>query len=557
MKLSILIGVTAALIQLKPEQFPTYLPGAIANFEGTVALISDYLTVPISYKDLLTLPQKLISIADNVNYMKHDLKILKATNMTNTDHDLLITEISSTVESINNKLKLSLTWFPTEKSNRQKRGLLNIVGIGLHYLFGTVTQDEMLALDARITTLQDARLKNNLLIEGLVGTQKEEIQKINELVNSTNIFYERGIELESSTKITTKLAYLSHYTLKINNDVNEIIAHIRESIDALSLATRNIINTHLVSQENLKLILDNAKKLYNLQPLFDNEHTYLYYTYFTVQIAPMHLILHIPMSTDYTFKHYSILPFPTFQDEKTIKLNITNTVILISDNLEYYIETDNSNLQTCSFHNNYMRVCHSSNMMLQRFTQVNTCQSSLLSDTIHYSKCQWIDMEYNTEVKTIPPYIFIYRPSNTTIRINCDKSVEISHARNLQLLMKCEVHDEFLTIFRTTFSNLQMPTSFNADEVTAIKHFTLDPKTNISKLTILQPVGKYTFMGNSTTKIIIPSISTIGLVIIILVVIYCIKRKRSVSANTIQLPIFSADLPLQVSPVQHVSAHNV
>merc|ERR1711911_380762 len=106
------------------------------------------------------------------------------------------------------------------------------------------------------------------------------------------------------TDLLAIMTYVSHVSLHLANDINLTLDHIKDTIDAVTLATRNIVTTDLISIDELIGVLNEASYLYSLKPLFSYSKIFNYFSYLDVQITPSHIIIHIPMSTNNFFQHF-------------------------------------------------------------------------------------------------------------------------------------------------------------------------------------------------------------------------------------------------------------
>ena len=69
---------------------------------------------------------------------------------------------------------------------RKKRGLVNVVGIGLKYLFGVLAQGDLDSLNEKLTSLEDLKDRDHKIIEGLATQSEKQRNKINQIVEQLN-----------------------------------------------------------------------------------------------------------------------------------------------------------------------------------------------------------------------------------------------------------------------------------------------------------------------------------------------------------------------------------
>ena len=113
---------------------PELLPGTIRSYSGEIHLIRNYLAVSIDHEDTVDLPKNLMVLLEEVNLIIGNLKSI---NLTVNENDRkLLEEILYTSNIAMDRIKEALKWFPdTDEKDRKERGFINIIGIGLKYLF--------------------------------------------------------------------------------------------------------------------------------------------------------------------------------------------------------------------------------------------------------------------------------------------------------------------------------------------------------------------------------------------------------------------------------------
>merc|ERR1711911_135519 len=370
--------MVVALRNIDQSNFPRYEKGAIFNYNGKVALISKYIAVQIDFNHLMDVPTNFTKVGNTLHAIANNLKMMKDLDIGNVNLKPLVQEFINTLNHAKNRLDVAISWFP--KKTRTKRGLINIVGSGLKYLFGTATDSEIQDLKDRITTLQDIRRKNDRILESLHTQSKLCAKKLNEIIEITNDIVDFRNYFQRYSQNLESLTYFSHLSLTIDQKLSDIINEVKNTIDSVTLATLGTVTTSLLTIPELTQILDKATTTYKLTPLFDNDNLILYFSYMNVQIAPANLIIHIPMSTSYIFHHFSIIPFPTFHLNQSIILDIDNTNIFVSENLEFFVNIHNKDLtNSCNHHESSLIVCESHKLILERNPQ--TCQASIIK---HY-----------------------------------------------------------------------------------------------------------------------------------------------------------------------------
>ena len=146
---------------------------------------------------------------------------------------------------------------------RQKRGLLNFVGAGLSYLFGTSTQDDT---DSIKVALKRLSLRNTILegdhhqVENLESFVLAEQKKINRLVTFVNETASSLQQLvKSETTLETEIQYMRAYFLNFNTyytKFNLLLGELQQFRQAIIDLTQGYLSPHLLSIDKLQTVLD-------------------------------------------------------------------------------------------------------------------------------------------------------------------------------------------------------------------------------------------------------------------------------------------------------------
>merc|ERR1711911_328370 len=136
------------------------------------------------------LPEDLKHIKNNLKVLDQDLdivykslhnpKLKDIVGKLDVKHmGLLIHSVRQTLQKCMKKISLVFSWFPNKVSHRKKRGLFDIVGSGLHYLFGTARNKDIDFLQKKFISLQEARIKHEKIIENMDSKIHHQLNKIN------------------------------------------------------------------------------------------------------------------------------------------------------------------------------------------------------------------------------------------------------------------------------------------------------------------------------------------------------------------------------------------
>ena len=203
------------------------------------------------------------------------------------------------------------------------------------------------ALDEKLTSLEELKNRDHKLIEGLATQSERQWDKLNGIIEQINDAKIYIANLTARANLQAELQYISVSINNIHKEVEKILKTIRNNIDDLSLASKGIVSTNIITLPELTLVLHEARIRYNLKSIFPPKSFPYYYTLIQIRIAPSLVILQIPMVSDYNFHHFKYLPFSTFHNNNTIILRSKHTDLLIQDNYKLIAETNSNKFVKC------------------------------------------------------------------------------------------------------------------------------------------------------------------------------------------------------------------
>lgn len=215
-----------------------------------------------------------------------------------------------------------------------------------------------------------------------------------------------------------ELHYISNYPNNILKDVEFMLTDVRYSIDDLSLASKGIISTNVISINELSLVLHEAKIQYYLNPIFDTNTLAYCYTVMEVLFVPSTVILQIPIK--YAFHHFTFIPFPTYHTNESIIQSEENTDILIQDNKHYLAETVHGSFAQCRIIAD-LKLCPSNLLPFKDSLTYEPCLKNLFfahlkMDSLCTCMSKWLA---TTQVLSVDLCLFISRNLNNLVRVEC------------------------------------------------------------------------------------------------------------------------------------------
>ena len=500
------------------------LPGVIRKYEGEVFFVRDYLAVTINHTHTLEIPQDLKLMLREVVKIRTDLH--KINESADPNDWKLIKEIAYTNDLVKDRIVEALEWFPNfRNSTRAKRGLINVIGVGLKYLFGVLTQGDLDKLNNKIASLEDLKNRDHKIIEGLTSQAEKQRVKMNQIIDQFNEVSAHISDLTDRQNMLTELHYISIYLNNIYKEVGYLTADIRHSIDDLSLASKGIISTNVVSMKELSLVMHEAKIQYYLNPIFTTKNLAYYYTVMEVLFAPSTVILQVPMASDYTFHHFRFIPFPTFHKNETLILSSKNTDILIQDKQHYLAETTHNSFAKCRVIAN-LKLCPSNLLPLRNALTYKSCLKSLSFTPLNMdSLCTYTSRMLTTpELLLVDLKLFVSRTEETPVRIECGKHQEVISDRTFYIEQNCDLVDTNIKVLGIRSFSMKLKTNRSS-----YIHRYISSVFNHTNQTVVVRLDKEEeselYISQDTINIVIPSVSVTGSVILVLIIFLCIYCK--------------------------------
>ena len=158
------------------ELTPTLGLGHIQSYMGKVTFITHTVSVQIDHADTIQIPNVLLELGQQITLIVIQLKAIQ--NITNDRELKVIPELLNVLNITSNKIKITLAFFPDKRlNNRVERGLLNIVGIGLNYLFGIASSEDIDKINKRFITIEELENNQNLLLDKLTAQSNSQFNK--------------------------------------------------------------------------------------------------------------------------------------------------------------------------------------------------------------------------------------------------------------------------------------------------------------------------------------------------------------------------------------------
>ena len=409
--------------------------------------------------------------------------------------------------------------------------MLNIVGIGLGYLFGTATDKEIKTLGDKFTTVEDLVKNNHKVLEGLNIDSTTHTDKINEIIDNLNNVTETLNKEQTRLDTCSKFIYTIFLLQGIYTEIRDYSRKLREHIDEITLASKDIVTTRTISLTDLSIVITEARLKYGLKPIFNSEELSLYYSFMNLYFTPGALALRIPMQSSYTFTHYSFTPFPTRQLNHTIILKLDDTELLISHDRQKVALGTQVNLVNCKEANN-KRICPANSFSISPRWDQNTCLEQLLAQKSPFQGCDFETVDPEFKIQVIDDASFIYNKRGVgLVTCNNEEPVEV-HKHNIILSSTCEYYGQERKVLATNFMSIKV-TRGMIDEYTSEFNITTVNRRNskpIEKISSSKTQNSNQTERNGNVYIYIIAMFSAILVILCMVstilIVFTVKNKR-------------------------------
>lgn len=401
------------------------------------------------------------------------------------------------IEHINSRLK---TIIPHH--SRNKRGLINVLGTGLKYLYGTMDNNDREEIEGKLQTLEAN--EHNIITQSnnqiQINTQFD-----NQLANLTKLY-------NNQTKLLIK-SVSSIKSLKDSTARTDRTYRLRYQIDHMSRLldkVRDLILTSKLSILTRDILSDEEIKLYNITLEKMREIKMQLATYKNNIV----FILKIPQYNPEIFQEIYIQPIP---NKKKMQIEIAEKLYITKNNIMYYDVNETPNLK--EIHDN--------------------CISNIF--TYKLMKCHYIK---NTKMEIIEVGLNIIVAINTNQEVNhtCNKYPLKLSGNHLLTVENCKVkldkwYDKRMyqnsLIIPNPNRNIQMINETN-DSIEELQYNHVKNTEFILELKFKQKITNYT-------------VSILIVVIIIIVALYIYLKYRSKS-NKVNVAV---NMPFPLAPLDH------
>ena len=408
-------------------------PGVIISSKGRVSFAQDIMTVKMDFSRIQDFTDSLRSARDGLQELIHhkDIKVVK-----NTTIDLLKVEMD--------RLKMILP-------SRSKRSLFSFGGDILHSIFGTATDKQVGEINKKISAIEKwAKLKGTLI--------HKTVKRVNE--NSRKILMlNRDIAAISAIVNADALKFNDININQILLSVGSYLGYLIESYDvllnAVVLASRNIVSPHLLPPSELQDILLVAKNTYRFEPLYDTDKLENYYHVLSVKFVKGIVFVFVPFASALFFNLYHLVPFPSLIKGDVVELNIEEHYLLLNQNYDAVSVAENAKFgEVCVALAAQNYLCQASNFHFVPAFKFD-CLINLVLHSRPSPECSFRKVNKSIAFYHSSPYTYIFSKELLKFTISCGGEPSLTSLRGtFSLSEHCGVYSpNYMRIYPSHTTN--------------------------------------------------------------------------------------------------------
>ena len=302
------LALIASIGGVRKEEYPT--PGVIRRDLGKVSFVQDTITVRMDLRPVQDFQNTLKKARIELGRLltEKDAKVMnKAT----------VAVLKSQME------RLDLMILPT--SARSKRSLFSFGGDILHSLFGTATDKQVEKVYEKTRAIEKWAASKGKLITKVVERVNKHAEDIK---NLNDDLHELSSLLDNNSKDIHNLN-VTYLAQSIGSYLSFLIESFDILINAIVLASKNIVSPIIFPKVQLQNVLKHAIDSYKFEPLFDNLDNY--YSAMHAKFVDDYVFIFVPFASAASFNLFHFIPFPSFIDDSlVVELDIDETFVLLN-----------------------------------------------------------------------------------------------------------------------------------------------------------------------------------------------------------------------------------
>ena len=356
-------------------------PGCLMGEKGKVFLLENHVVVEIPFQDIITVPDQLLLLSDQLTDTLQIFKggIYTQTNAAEGKEHELANLIADKISLFNFTIRSTWEKYHAEevKAKRGKRGLFNGIGYLTRSLFGTAMDKDVQTLTSKYNKMLEwaheadkvITLNNNNLEQ-----LKQNLHKLHQYTalptNSINKLSARVDELFTVSEVLLIMSSVEHFLQQVNQRNEALLNNV---IDA----ALNQVTSSLLSFRDLRLLLQQAEEKYSLLPIFSGAEIVYYYPLLSAIIASESIVVSIPFKSSHQYSLYELVPFPMSVNNSLYSLDLSSSLLLTNEDRTEYTLTTERKLDSCHTAHEGFYFCSASEFAFIPVREAGVCELSV------------------------------------------------------------------------------------------------------------------------------------------------------------------------------------
>ena len=363
-------------------------PGIYKEFIGNVAIIDNNVEIWVKF-DLQDLQHEIDSLQDFINNIRNICK-RSATEIPKVNDEKCL-NFFNIAEKLMKQLRSKFENILLEKS---KKGLINVFGNGLKFLFGTMDSEDKEKISNKLSILDGEKINMKLAQSEFIN----EINKINLNSHSTSEILENQKSFLNEIKINMAKIKTTLESDRFETELNSDITDLKNSFvlmyqgvndkinDAHQMIVdlhNHVLNTKLIGYKTILDVLKTMKHDENLKFPFALEKP----NYEILRKLTKYLVLDkenlliiiftVPLIENNLLNMNKIYPVPVFQNNIANFIEIESNFLISDQSIEKVISLNNEELSTSCTAVNEIYYCKNLNVFKKNR---NSCEIKILSN---------------------------------------------------------------------------------------------------------------------------------------------------------------------------------
>ena len=333
------------------------------------------------------------------------------------------------------------------KHIRKKRGLVDIIAVGLHHLFGVATDESVRKVDENLGLISG---KVNILRDELVYQHeilKEMDNHMSKVTQAVNRLEDLLQKMRVELNIDFSIDYAIHAVAFLQSRIQTCIQKIDDLMNIFIFAAKGKVHPNMLDVVSLEGLLEEYSARFKAARFYDSRSVSKYYHIMAVRGNESHMIVSVPFRTETTYEVSKVVPFPSKAGEKLIEIDLESFLIFSRDNHQEfsYMSVTEFDHECLQYDPGYF-MCPE-NIMPKFAPQAVPCIYEIVnsSDSV-FDHCPYVEVRNDSAYYVhLAPFHIIYLPSKTAVYVTCgDNRVIQDYAGFIRIPDHCSFQSTYI-----------------------------------------------------------------------------------------------------------------